>query len=145
MKKKIFFIFFLIVIFYIVFQYGWISPVRNAYGCYQSYPNKNKVTYQVCITENGLYTQAKSINISKFEVYNQSRWRSYDYEMPEGRSVAFVLSDFFVLQCHDDEIGISEREEKEVDIQPYKNMFNDVLFSISICDFAEPMPYIRKE
>lgn len=125
--------------FFIFILYGgWIFPVKEVRGCY-SFSTKKYVD-RVCLYPDGRYEQFYAETGSDLKMYNSNTWRSFSYTNDLGQFVAVSLKQFVVR----DETGEVE-SFSNIDIQPHKDMFGNVLFTRGMDSSSEWMEYRREE
>lgn len=107
---------------YIFLQYGAISPIDNITGCYVA--NLDSARDRVCLNKSGQFEQYHQLNGKELK-YNESNWRSFNYSSDKNEFVAATLNEFIIIDSRGEVLS-----ELDLDIQPHKNTFDKVQFSI---------------
>lgn len=138
-KTSIYLTYFLVAGFFgiSVLYRGWSFPVEDIYGCY--YLSTKKHVDRVCLYRNGQYEQFFSETDSAPQQYNQNSWRIFSYS--SGGSVFFAgsLNEFITR----DDSGEME-SFMNIDIQPYRDLFGNVLFTRGISSSGAFREYYRE-
>ena len=139
MKKIIIFlaVIFTFLLGFIFLTYGTVSPVKNISGCYVA--SSEIYMDKVCLHEDGKYEQFFAKGDSRFKKDNEASWRSFSYGDKKEKFVGGVLNDFVIRGTEGD-----LRDVRELDIQPHKDTFGNVLFAVGKRKYSERREYIRE-
>ena len=117
-------------------MYGDISPVDDVSGCYVS--RLEKISDKICIKKSGIYEQF-AITEGVEKKYNEGSCRTFQYSTNDDVFTAVVLYEYSLV---DNQGAVTSK--LELDIQPHKNSFGKVLFSVGE-NLARPVRYYSRE
>lgn len=120
-----------------VFYGGWTFSVKDISGCY--YLSTRKYVDKVCLYRDGEYKQFFSKAGSEPQQYNSNSWRKFSYSNGSRDFFAGSLYEF-VTRDNAGEVD----SLIDIDIQPYRNMFGNVLFTRGVDSSGNFREYHRE-